>query len=122
MRRTKQKTAIENVFQSAERPLSIEEVVMRAQQEVPSINSATVYRNVKQLMESQFLTKIASSVAGVLYEKVSTTHHHHFYCRKCKKSFDLPGCPVNTEILPEGYRAESHELFFTGLCPKCSSQ
>lgn len=120
MRRTKQKIAIENVFNCSERPLTIDEVVTAAQKEVPSINSATVYRNVKQLHESGFIEKISSAIAGTLYEKKSHLHHHHFYCRECKRSFDLPGCPISTIALPKGYTAESHELFFTGLCPHCS--
>lgn len=122
MRVTKQKLAIEYVLKEANRPLTVEEIVVSAQKRVETINIATVYRNLKQLIDTGRVTKIVSSIAGTLYEMETEEHHHHFYCRKCHKSFDLAGCPVKLDVLPEGFRAESHELFFSGLCPKCSQK
>ncbi len=123
MRTTKQKQALESVFQDTERPLTVEEVTEAARVNVPSINSATVYRNLKVLVETGVLTKIVSAQAGTLYELNRLGHHHHFHCRTCGKTFDLPGCPVmHQPTLPEGFTADSHELFYYGFCADCSNR
>ena len=121
MRSTKQKQAIDEIFHSVNRPLSVDEITELARKEVPSINAATVYRNLKTLVETGELTRISSSEAGTLYELNHTGHHHHFHCRTCGKTFDLPGCPLATNPhLPEGFTADSHELFYYGICAECS--
>ncbi len=121
MRTTKQKQAIETVFLNSDRPLSVEEVTERARETAPSINTATVYRNLKTLVDSGILTKICSGQAGTLYEPNHSGHHHHFHCRTCGKTFDLPGCPLSVQPkLPEGFTADSHELFYYGICAECA--
>jgi len=121
MRTTKQKQAIEAVFNRSDRPLSVEEVTEAARIDAPSINTATVYRNLKVLVESGSITKISSVQAGTLYEINHSGHHHHFHCKKCGKTFDLPGCPlIHQPSLPEGFTTDSHELFYYGICADCS--
>ncbi len=119
-RNTIQKTAIEKVFRQHERPLGIDEVVTYGRELVKSLNQATVYRNLKILIEDGWLERIAHPVLGVLYERTGKGHHHHFYCRECDLTFDLPGCPVNEDdATPEGFIVEDHELFLFGICPSC---
>ncbi len=119
-RNTIQKTAIEKVFRQHERPLGIDEVLKYGRMLVESLNQATVYRNLKNLIDDGWLKRISHPILGSLYERTGKGHHHHFYCRGCKRAFDLPGCPLKQEnAAPEGFIVEDHELFLFGVCPSC---
>ena len=49
-RSTRQRTAIRDALEAAQRPLLPQEVLDAAQAQVPSLGIATVYRNLKQLV------------------------------------------------------------------------
>ena len=50
-RATRQKTAIRTVIDAARRPLTPLEVLEAARRQVPALSIATVYRNLKALLE-----------------------------------------------------------------------
>ncbi len=118
-RHTQQREAIRGVFRRNGRPLGVSEVLVRAQQTVPSLNQATVYRNLNLLVADGWLVQVAHPMAGTLYERAGKEHHHHFYCRGCSGMFDLPGCPLPAGHGPAGFLIEGHELFLNGLCEAC---
>lgn len=119
-RRTTQRAAIEQVFCQQDRPLGVEEILENGRQTVESLNLATVYRNVKLLLENGWLRQVYHPTLGTLYERTGKGHHHHFQCRICNRVFDLPGCPLNGQnIAPEGFVVEDHECFLFGVCPEC---
>jgi Fur family transcriptional regulator, ferric uptake regulator len=120
-RKTTQRAAIEQVFQTEDRPLGIEEILRCGRTQVESLNQATVYRNLKLLVDSGRLRQISHPVLGTLYEQTGKGHHHHFHCHSCNKVFELPGCALNEqEAAPEGFIVEEHEIFLFGVCPACA--
>ncbi len=120
-RNTKQKTALRHAFESADRPLSPEEALNLAASEVKGINLATIYRNIKQLVEDGFLAEVELMNEPSRYELAGKEHHHHFRCRKCDKVFDLGGCTHEIDrLVPRGYRVEEHQILFYGLCKSCN--
>ena len=121
-RSTPQKKAIEEVFNTISRPLNLEEVLAEGRKFVPSLNQATVYRNLNNLVKNGWLNKIHMSPAGTLFEKSDKGHHHHFHCRVCQKSFEILQCALDYEkqLAPDGFVVESHELFFYGVCADCA--
>jgi len=124
MRRiTIQRIAIKQVFEQSDRPLRIEEILRAGRVRVPALNQATVYRNLKLLAEEGWILKIIHSTLGTLYERAGKEHHHHFHCRICNQILELQGCAFNEEqAIPEGFLAESHEIFLSGICSSCSSR
>lgn len=121
VRKTQQRDAIRRIFEQAERPLSVAEVLALGQEDVPTLNQATVYRTVNLLEGEGYLVRLMHPEAGTLFERKDTGHHHHFYCRKCELVFDLPGCCVSDqEHVPAGFVTESHELAFRGICRECA--
>ncbi|WP_321372474.1 transcriptional repressor [uncultured Desulfuromusa sp.] len=122
-RNTAQKIAIEEVFRQHERPLSVDEVLEHGRQLVDSLNQATVYRNLKLLVENGWLLRTFHPSLGNLYERSGKGHHHHFHCRECNRAFDLPGCALKeNEAAPNGFIVEDHEIFLFGVCPSCSDK
>ena len=119
-RKTSQRAAIEQVFCQLDRPLGIEEILETGRMAVESLNQATVYRNVKLLLENGWLKQVCHPSLGTLYERTGKGHHHHFHCRVCNRVYDLPGCALNErEAAPSGFLVEDHECFLFGVCPAC---
>ena len=101
--------------------MAVSEVLEQAQVAVPSLNQATVYRNLGLLVADGWLIQIVHPEAGALYERADKDYHHHFYCRSCARVFELPGCPLPAPALaPAGFVTEGHELFLSGLCGECA--
>lgn len=120
-RDTAQRRAILQVVQDAKRPLSPQEILERAQGNVPKLGIATVYRTVKAMEEAGDLAPVDLPGEGRRYERAGMKHHHHFSCRKCGRVFDLEGCPGNMErLVPEGFKLEHHEILLYGLCDRCN--
>ncbi|WP_319587092.1 transcriptional repressor [uncultured Desulfobulbus sp.] len=121
-RKTTQRTAIEQVFLSEDRALGIEEILRLGRTLVESLNQATVYRNLKLLIDKGWLKQINHPAMGTLYECTGKGHHHHFHCHGCNRVFELPGCSLNQETAaPEGFIVEDHEIFLFGVCPSCAA-
>jgi Fur family transcriptional regulator, ferric uptake regulator len=122
-RNTTQRQAIEQVFKQNERPLGIEEILAYGRTLVGSLNQATVYRNLKILLDNGWLKRISHPSLGALYERGDMGHHHHFHCRTCNRAFELPGCALKDEkFAPSGFVVEAHEIFLFGTCPACNGQ
>jgi Fur family ferric uptake transcriptional regulator len=120
-RNTRQKAAIREVFLAMDRPLGPQEVLEHAGSRKTGLGIATVYRNIKSLVEEGWLTPVGLPGEPDRYEVAGKAHHHHFHCERCQKVFDLPGCPVQLKAsLPEGYVSTRHELVLYGKCPSCS--
>lgn len=120
-RKTSQRAAIEQVFRQQDRPLGVEQILKNGREIVESLNQATVYRNLKLLVEKGWLKQINHPSLGTLYEQTGKGHHHHFHCHACNRVFELPGCALNEEeAAPEGFVVEDHEVFLFGVCPSCA--
>jgi Fur family transcriptional regulator, ferric uptake regulator len=120
-RKTCQRAAIEQVFRQQDRPLRVEEILEHGRNIVESLNQATVYRNLKILLQKGWLRQITLPSLGSLYERTGKGHHHHFHCHACNRVFELQGCALNKEdAAPEGFVMENHEIFLYGVCPSCA--
>lgn len=121
-RKTTQRAAIEQVINEEDRPLGVEEILVRGRVRVDSLNLATVYRTLKLLGEKGHITQINHPLLGTLYERTGKGHHHHFHCHGCNRVYELPGCALNEqEAAPQGFIVEGHEIFLFGTCPSCAA-
>lgn len=119
-RQTKQRKVIKDLFQRENRPLSVDEILELGRKQVETLNQATVYRNLKILVDDGWLDRITHETIGTLYERADKGHHHHFLCRSCKKTFDLPGCVLDHESAAlNGFQVEAHEIYLFGVCSNC---
>ncbi|MGD8454100.1 MAG: transcriptional repressor [Phycisphaerae bacterium] len=119
-RRTVQRQTIKRVLEEAGRPMSPQEVHVAARKSIPGIGLATVYRAVRRLLDQGWLVTVDIPGEPPRYELAGKTHHHHFFCRGCGRTFDVKGCPQEIKSLtPRGFRLEGHELVLYGRCPRC---
>ncbi|MCU0227614.1 MAG: transcriptional repressor [Bryobacterales bacterium] len=120
VRSTRQRRAIREVFEEAKRPLSPEEVCRMAKDKVEGLGIATVYRTIRTLMDESWLVPVELPGEAARYEISGKDHHHHFHCRRCGKVFEIYGCLGGyTNLVPEGFQLESHEVILYGACSEC---
>jgi Fur family ferric uptake transcriptional regulator len=121
-RDTRQRRAIREAFEAFGHPLSPREVLEFAQQGVPGLGIATVYRNVKALQDEGWLVPVELPGEPPRYEVAGKGHHHHFHCRICDRVYEVEGCPGNIQaITPDGFQLERHEFVLYGLCEACAA-
>ena len=120
-RKTRQRDAMQKAIRKAGRPLSPQEILEKTQEAIPNLGLATVYRNIKALVESRWLRVVELPGAPDRYELADQGHHHHFHCRECDRVFDVDGCPGDMSTLaPAGFELESHEIVLYGRCRACA--
>jgi len=119
-RNTRQKAAIRQVFLATGRPMGPQEVLEEAAKEISGLGIATVYRNIKTLVEEGWLIAVELPGEPSRYEVSGKEHHHHFHCKVCDKVFELPGCSLAVKPhLPKGFTATAHEIVVYGTCAVC---
>jgi Fur family transcriptional regulator, ferric uptake regulator len=120
-RTTRQRTAIREVIAKAARPLLPQEVLDAAQENVPSLGLATVYRNLKTMVEEGELKPVNLPGANPRFELAHHHHHHHFQCRSCERVFDVHACPGDlSRLAPPGFTVDDHDLTLYGRCVDCA--
>jgi len=119
-RKTKQKSAIYEVINDAEHPLTAQQIEELANQKVRGIGIATVYRALKRLQEEGFVVVVELPGKSPRYESTKKGHHHHFVCNDCGQVFDIDGCSGKVDTLaPRGFQVEKHEITLFGKCDSC---
>ena len=78
IRNTLQRRAISRVFSVDVPPLTPYEVLLEAQQDIPALGIATVYRTLKSMVESGTLVVVNLPGEAARYE-LAEKKHHHFY-------------------------------------------
>jgi Fur family ferric uptake transcriptional regulator len=119
-RSTRQNTAIRQAIEAAGRPLSPTEVLDEARRRVAALGLATVYRNLKSLVDEGAIQVVTLPGEAARYELAQRGHHHHFRCDVCQKVFDVHQCPGDLAgLAPPGFTVDRHEITLYGQCSDC---
>lgn len=113
-------TILKVVNSSCDHP-NAEVVLERAREIMPSINIATVYRNLAVLESAKKILRI-SIPNGDRFDK-TLTPHAHFRCQKCDKIFDIDLADLNQCVIDTrrkySCQIDKVDLVFSGLCVNC---
>ncbi|WP_448377063.1 Fur family transcriptional regulator [Fervidobacterium sp.] len=88
------------------------------EKKLPVLSRATVYNTLRALA-SAGLVKVIITPDAIRYDFVSH-NHHHFYCTKCKKIYDVEldvELPNITNI--DGHEVQNVQLTLVGICSNC---
>lgn len=119
-RNTRQRSAIRDAITRAGRPLLPQEVLDAAQATAPGLSIATVYRNLRSLLDDGELRAVLLPGENARYEAAGIAHHHHFQCRQCQRVFEVDACPGDlASLAPAGFSVEDHDLTLYGRCAEC---
>ncbi|HYZ16610.1 MAG TPA: transcriptional repressor [Candidatus Acidoferrum sp.] len=122
LRNTKQRAAIRDVLEHAERPLSVAEVLDEAARQVDGMGIATVYRSIATLLDEGWVECVELPGEPPRYERAGKAHHHHFRCTSCSRVFDISGCSGDLRgLVPPDFRLLGHVVTLYGLCGTCGA-
>ncbi len=93
---------------------------------LPRVGRATVYRNVKLLVEMGFLCRVLMEDGELHYQVSHKGHHHHLICTYCGQSQDLLNCDfqglLKEKASSQGFEVEGHTVELYGRCRTCASE
>lgn len=123
---TPQRIAILKAFLQSQDHPSVEQVYEEVKVNFPTTSLATVYKTVNLLKEIGEILEIGFSDGRNRYDGNKPYPHPHLICTQCKKITD-PLVNLLDQITSEvatatGYRIDSHQVEFFGVCPSCQKK
>ncbi|WP_020674651.1 Fur family transcriptional regulator [Geopsychrobacter electrodiphilus] len=123
---TPQRIAILKIFLQSQDHPGIEQVYEEVKVNFPTTSLATVYKTVSLLKDIGEILEIGFTDGGKRYDGNKPYPHPHLICTQCKKISDpqvnLPD-QMTTEIAnASGFRIDSHQVTFFGVCPSCQKK
>jgi Fur family ferric uptake transcriptional regulator len=123
IRTTKARRAVLQLFASQSLPLSAYDIVQNFSKNAILTNRATIYRELKRLMDLGLLREVIFKDGKKRYELVShDSHHHHVVCKNCGRVSDINFSEIELlETIQEksGFKIVEHTLEFFGYCKNC---
>ncbi len=114
-RDTRQRNSIKRAYETAGRPLGPKEVLDIAAAEVPNLGIATVYRNIKSMVEKGELEVVELPGQAPRYQLPSTGEKHLFIDEKTNSVFTIqPDLTNFTPVLPEDFKLKRFQLICYG--------
>ena len=101
---------------------TVDEVYKYIAEKYPGISKGTVYRNINTLVNAGMLARIVCPSGPDRFDDV-TQKHYHINCKQCGCFVDVPldyhSHLDNLVSDLTGYKIDSHDIVFNGLCPVC---
>jgi Fur family ferric uptake transcriptional regulator len=100
-------------------------LIAAARAELPEVSHQAVYDTLHTLTEAGLVRRIQPQGSLARYEARVGDNHHHAVCRSCGAVQDVD-CAVGESPCLEpsdahGFRIETAEVVYWGLCPDCAS-
>ena len=114
-RETRQRTAIRKAFHPLHRLLSVKEVLELAAQEVPGIGVATIYRNLRSMVDAGELVSVDLPGEPPRYALPGQPRDVVFLCARSGQAFAF-AAPTDTveQGLPAGFVAQKTLVIIRG--------
>ena len=121
MRYSKQREALLELLRSTTTHPDAHWLYSELKDEFPNLSLGTVYRNLRQLVESGDILELACDKTSRF--DATTAKHFHIRCVCCSKVFDVPPRSVHLSIDGiGGFEIEDFNLFISGKCCECSKK
>ena len=117
---SKQRDALIEILQSTDTHPTAEWVYEQMKQKFPNVSLATVYRNLKHMIEMGIARELYTDNSSRF--DANMKEHYHFICRKCNKLIDIfpddENCEI-TKIKQKGFLIDRYDLSIYGICTEC---
>ena len=122
MKYTNQRVAILDFLKDNLNHPTVEEIFEEVKQNLPRITKATVYKNLKVLVDNGLIKEV--NIKGVSRFEAKIEPHHHIICKTCGKIIDFKSKELINYALKmiEEQREiiiDSAETTFFGHCKIC---
>jgi Fur family peroxide stress response transcriptional regulator len=96
---------------------TIDDIYNYVMKKIPTISKATVYNTVNSLVENNLIEQL-NLPDGVRFDCMDS-EHSHFYCRVCKRLYDIDITLPDVPEFYEGHKIEKVKYLFIGVCKDC---
>ncbi len=102
---------------------SVEEIYDGLKGEYSTLSKTTVYNTLKALSESGAVLTLNIAGTNANYDGY-VAPHAHFLCTRCGKIYDveLAHSDLMGKNLPEGSQINDVQLYYKGICGRCSNK
>lgn len=119
---TRQREAVYEVIQQAEKHLTAQEIYDRVRERLPGIAYGTVYNALAYLQEAGLVRTLNVGGGPTLYDR-RVERHDHVVCRRCGKVVDYLWqdweAAIERVAQETGFYIEAAHVLFQGLCSEC---
>lgn len=117
---TPQRLGVLDLLTKENKHLTAEQIHGKMKEKFPAVSLATVYSILELYSKQDVISQIKITFDKSCYE-ARTESHHHFYCKICKRIYDidLHPCPALKESIVEGHSIEKLHGYFFGTCKNC---
>jgi Fur family ferric uptake transcriptional regulator len=120
---TKQRLGILAVLETADTPLTAQDIHLRLNLEQFPISLSTVYRNLDRLLAEELIVKQGFYNDKCQYAIKRSEHFHSLICLACRKVVTIEECPLEQFSRDlgrrEGFQITEHHMELYGYCPEC---
>jgi Fur family transcriptional regulator, peroxide stress response regulator len=126
-RMTSQRRLILKTLQTMSGHPTIEEIYQAAQQNDPTLNISTVYRNLRWLEENEMISprQFQGERVQQRFDRSSPEEHYHFCCRQCGAIIEFADSKIDeirsTFEAQNGASVSQVSLVLYGFCSHCKS-
>ena len=122
MRLTNQRLEIMEFIDNNYTHPTVEEIYDNVRRKVTRISKATIYQNLKILVEEGIVREV--NMKGVSRFEPNLEAHHHLICKTCSKIMDFDSKELTEYSLRlaekvKDMKIESTNTNFYGICKKC---
>ncbi len=124
LKSTRQRDVILDVFLSAKRHISVEELYRKIRAKHQGIGYATVCRTLKLFTKSGIAYEIQFGDGQTRYDQIAAGEHHdHLICSACGTIMEFENKTIEAlqDAVAEshGFLINRHKLELYGICAKC---
>lgn len=120
---SKQRDALIEILQSTDTHPTAEWVYEQMREKFPNVSLATVYRNLKHMIEIGIARELYTDNSSRF--DANMADHYHFVCTKCHKLIDIFPEAENSEIKKikdKGFLIDRYDLSIYGVCTECKEE
>ncbi len=118
---SRQRDAVLELLKSVTSHPTADWLYWELKKDLPDISLATVYRNLKLLVEDGTIIEIDVGDGQKHYDG-NPHNHYHFFCKSCRKVIDIPHLlleEMEDTVGREGHKVDYHRVEFYGTCSEC---
>lgn len=100
---------------------TVDQIYNGLHHEVPTLSKTTVYNTLNSLVDANLVRVINIEDNETRYD-INMFDHGHFKCQQCKEIYDFG---INMDSIGaddlKGFKTTDKNVYFKGICPKCSN-
>ncbi|MGM9551967.1 MAG: Fur family transcriptional regulator [Clostridia bacterium] len=123
VKNSKQRDAVIKILQSTNTHPTAEWVYEELRKEFPNASLATVYRNLKFMIECGLARELYTDNSSRF--DANMTNHYHFLCKCCNNLIDIfpdDNNAVEANFEKMGFKVEKCDISLYGICSECGDK